>query len=156
MPVPDPKWNVSEQLSYLEQYHKHSNAVMAILPLLSAKGTANSLAPHRKVLLMTLVAHKHNADIVQQCIKCITTAGVTTDLARPLVSVMKAQNSNRTVQLVLLPVLAQMNSDKAAGEKTKTHPISIEIPSRKIFFAFRFLTLARPPRCWANWAQFKR
>ena len=114
IPAPGSNWDVKELMEYLELYHKHTKGVSAVLPLVKAKGTAATLAPYRKPLLMALAAQKQEGEIVVLCLNCIATAGVTTDLARPLVSALRAQNTNRSVQMVAMPILAGMNSDKAS------------------------------------------
>ena len=61
--------------------------------------------------------YKSSLTLRQSVIKClglIKKAGLTTDAARPLVSVLKAQNGNKAVQLALMPILTSMNSDKAS------------------------------------------
>jgi len=105
---------MKQLMEYLEKYHKHSKGVAAVLPLIQAKGNSVALAPYRKPLLMTLSAQKLDPDLVLKCLSCISTAGVTTDLARPLVSVLRVQNTNRAVQLAAMPILTGMNSDKAS------------------------------------------
>ena len=59
---------------------------------------------------------KDHADIVLSSYKCIQTAGITTDLVRPLLSSMRACSSSKAVQKEGCVLLSKMSSDKVSNK----------------------------------------
>ena len=99
-------------MAYLEKYYKSSSAATAILPRISFFTKSEKLTQYSRPLLLTMLSHKENDAIVIQCLKLLQFGCVTSELLRPLYSIVRTSKCKDVVNESMI-ILSQLNSEKS-------------------------------------------
>ena len=113
--APKKEWTAQVLASYIEQHSKNATIVKLCLTYMATKPKTD-LQECRKSILIAMSTCKDHEDIVLLSYKCIQTAGITTDLVRPLLSSMRACCSSKSVQKEGCVLLSKMSSDKVSNK----------------------------------------
>lgn len=112
---PDPKWAVVKLGEYIETNVKNVAAVEQALCLMKKK-SKTELAQVRRPILLAMSNCKDNESMVLMTYEYIQLAGLTADLARPLLSSMRGCSSSEQVQIEACQLLAKLNSDQLSAK----------------------------------------
>ncbi|CAG5113597.1 Oidioi.mRNA.OKI2018_I69.chr2.g7687.t1.cds [Oikopleura dioica] len=112
IPAPKADLNLKDSMAYLEKYYKSSSAATAILPRISFFTKSEKLTQYSRPLLLTMLSHKENDAIVIQCLKLLQFGCVTSELLRPLYSIVRTSKCKDVVNESMI-ILSQLNSEKS-------------------------------------------